>query len=79
MSALSDFKVEIDIYDMKDKVVELGTTKVNLDKQLTRTPQQNDKKTIKKQLKNNLHKSITSLMMYILHFRKNTTKLNLNL
>ena len=66
MSDLSDFKGENNISKMKDRRFELWTTKINLDKQLTEHRNQ----MTKTQSKNNLHKSIKSLMIYIQHFRK---------
>ena len=45
---LSDFLRDNDIYQMKDKVVELHHCKNDLENELKRTPKPNDKEAIKK-------------------------------
>ena len=72
MIDLSDFIGNNNIYKMKDKIVKLHNNKNDVEKQLIRTPKPNDKE----QIKNNLHRSIKNVMIYI---RNTTTMLNLNL
>ena len=50
MSDLRRFIGENNIYSMWDNVVKLSVIAFNLDKQLTRTPKQNDKEPIQKEL-----------------------------
>ena len=50
MSDLSDFIGENDIYEMKDKIVQLHNNKNDLEKQLAKTPKLDDKEKIINQL-----------------------------
>ena len=75
MIDLSDFIGDNDIYKMKDKIVKLHHNKNDRGNELKRTPKPNDNEAIN----TNLHQSIKNIMIYMQHFRKTTTMLNLNL
>ena len=75
MIDLSDFIGDNDIYAMKDKIFELLENEYNLENILERTPKQNDKEALKKQL------ATINKDYYEIHpvLQKITTMLSLNL